>query len=337
MISVIEHIQYLVSRYDCVVVPSLGAFIASSEEARIDSSDRMTPPRRTLSFNGNIVREDGLLAQSVARREGLSYEQARQEVSHAVELLRCRLTAERRIDLPRIGQLTLNEEDSIGFTPDDSETAVVDMAYAGLPVLQLQRVVEVEEPESVVIPVEYRPRRRWRAVAGYAAAVALLLGLGITLTTPIVVDQRTVVKASTAPTITAPKAATVETVVAEPVAEPTVTPVENKTAEPSVAKTVVEDKSGLPAGMMTADKFEQTHPEGYDCYLIVASCASRSEANRFIRQQKDGDKLRVVKSDGRYRVYMAVANDYDVAFRYKSTDAGMRSNHPQAWVYKASK
>jgi hypothetical protein len=62
MYSITRHIEYLVSRHDCVVVPGWGAFIAQYEPARIDAeSGLIVPPSRAISFNQSVMHNDGLL------------------------------------------------------------------------------------------------------------------------------------------------------------------------------------------------------------------------------------------------------------------------------------
>ncbi|MDE6547663.1 MAG: SPOR domain-containing protein, partial [Muribaculaceae bacterium] len=40
------HIEYLLTRHDCVIVPGIGAFIATETEAFIDLENGVIRPRR---------------------------------------------------------------------------------------------------------------------------------------------------------------------------------------------------------------------------------------------------------------------------------------------------
>lgn len=319
VISITEHIQYLTSRYDCVAVPSLGAFIAQNESARmIDGGTRMMPPMRTLTFNSAIAHDDGLLVGSVARKEGISYEFAREEVAQAVELLLHRVRTEGEADIVRVGKLTYAGSEMLVFTPSDNNAA--SMRYRGLPALSLRPVEQAGLPEMLEVAIEPvgRGRRILRGVGRYAAAVALLLGIGITFTTPLIVDEHEVVQASTAPRITAPRHAVVEKVVDAPAVE--------AADESEILQTLPD--------VISAQDFDADRPDGYGCYVIVASCASESEARKYVaNQRKYGENLRILPSGGRYRVYVAVGKDYDAAYAYKSTDSDIVSRYPEAWVY----
>lgn len=69
MFSIIEHIEYLMTRHDCVTVPGWGAFIANYSIAEYDAVHEVfTRPCRTIGFNASVSHNDGLLVQSHAPR-----------------------------------------------------------------------------------------------------------------------------------------------------------------------------------------------------------------------------------------------------------------------------
>lgn len=79
------HIEYLLLRHDCVIVPGLGAFLAHKSGAKFDESTGMlVPPARLLGFNSELTHNDDLLVESVARRERKTLEASRMQVEKAV-------------------------------------------------------------------------------------------------------------------------------------------------------------------------------------------------------------------------------------------------------------
>ena len=65
------------TRHDCVVIPGWGAFIANCSPARYDADrEVMERPHRSIGFNASVSHNDGLLAQSLLRREGMDYDEA---------------------------------------------------------------------------------------------------------------------------------------------------------------------------------------------------------------------------------------------------------------------
>lgn len=76
--SNISHtISDLLQFNECVTIPDFGAFVVNPASAQIDmAKNRLTPPGKKLTFNKNIVTNDGLLANAVSLNEGISYEDA---------------------------------------------------------------------------------------------------------------------------------------------------------------------------------------------------------------------------------------------------------------------
>lgn len=112
------HIEYLLTRHDCVIVPGIGAFIATDTEASIDFDHGIiSPRRREISFNGSVVTDDGLLSHSIARREHLSYEEAHCQLAAMTDKLRNDLQKEGEISLGMIGRLDMDSEGFITFQP----------------------------------------------------------------------------------------------------------------------------------------------------------------------------------------------------------------------------
>lgn len=323
--SIIDHIQYLISRYDCVVVSGLGAFVAQYEPARLSADGRMLlPPQRSLVFNSVISHDDGLLVGSVARREGIGYEAAREIVGRDVEMLLRRIDQEGAVTLPRVGRLQRTAGAAIAFVPDLGQGAIVNAMYASLPMLAIASVASSVDPEPEILEIDLAGRRRAKILARlkpaakYAAAVALLIAAGATLTTPALIDRTKVDQAS----LSIPKVTPAKPIVVE-------APVADETAVMTEAeKNIVENPV-----VMVSDLASDCDAENYKCFVIVASCSSRNEAERYIALKKGKDSLKVLKSDGRYRVYAAVSNDYNAAFEFKSTDQAFASANPQAWVY----
>ncbi len=115
------HIEYLLTRHDCVIVPGIGAFIASETEASIDYENGVIHPRRReISFNSSVVTDDGLLTHSIARHESLSYEDARRLLASLIERMTADLNGEGEASLGMTGRLVKDSEGLISFQPRKS-------------------------------------------------------------------------------------------------------------------------------------------------------------------------------------------------------------------------
>ncbi len=140
------HIEYLLTRHDCVIVPGIGAFIATETEAYIDfESGVIRPRRREISFNSSVVTDDGLLSHSIARHEGLAYEDARRIVASLTEKMISDLNEEGEVSLGMTGSLMKDADGLISFQPRRS-SAISDL----LPEIKLTEKIASTAPTAAV-------------------------------------------------------------------------------------------------------------------------------------------------------------------------------------------
>ena len=95
MNSVISHIEYLLTRHDCVVVPGFGGFLLQQQTAKFDKYGNITPPSKGISFNAGLNHHDGLLANSIMEDYMISYNEANSVISDFVLSLRNNITIEK--------------------------------------------------------------------------------------------------------------------------------------------------------------------------------------------------------------------------------------------------
>ena len=111
-------IAELLYRYDCVIVPDFGGFIANYNPARINSkTDTFSPPSKQISFNGNLTLNDGLLANHIARKYNLNYEQAMEAVGRCVASYKSDLKEGKKVVIENIGVLIAGQQGRIIFEP----------------------------------------------------------------------------------------------------------------------------------------------------------------------------------------------------------------------------
>lgn len=208
MFSIIEHIEYLMMCHDCVVIPGWGAFIANYSIADYDSEQQLIEcPRRLIGFNANACHNDGLLAQSLMRREGIAYDEAMRFINDSVTTFNQQLALDCEVSMGRLGYFKRNDNQLIEFVPFLGDNTC-DQFY-GLTGLGIKTVstLEQELSEPITTPAALTAERRnlfTRKAAQIAASVAVLIGLGVLFSTPIIVD-RSHDMASIAPEITAPQ------------------------------------------------------------------------------------------------------------------------------------
>lgn len=186
-------IHHLLYTHDCVVVPGFGGFLTHYRPARLDDQRKLVhPPAKDLSFNRHLVRQDGLLCDQFAKREGLDYRAAISAVDEEVGAWRKALDVKGRLEVGRIGTFFRDAESNLQFEPDKRVNFLKDAfglrPVAANPVLPaMPTPVKHMAPRPVKpvhVPVDDAPRRS-RSFLLAAAVVAILLtgATWITVTT----------------------------------------------------------------------------------------------------------------------------------------------------------
>lgn len=308
----VRHLEYLISRHDCVIVPGLGAVLARnvSAEESVDCG-RWTPPCRNYSFNGSLTETDGLLAGSVARALGVSHERATELLADELLGMRRQLDHEGSLSLGRVGRLYRESDEGVLFEPAEKdlltpfatwyrpfELRPVDVAAA-----------EVSDDESLSKGAKLTPFGRFMRIA---AAIIVLVAVGLAVSTPVSVEDAQYASL-TLPSIKSPKKVTVpavdgpavETVCVETsgvVAESPALEGRNKIEIPvAVTKNTVIAKAVKPASSIRLNDFDEY------C-LVVASLVSEEAAGQFIldeSRRNPGLAMGILEQNGRYRVYAA--------------------------------
>lgn len=128
MIELERHIEILLLRNDCVIVPGLGGFIASHIPATYDERDCLfLPPQRTLGFNPKLNINDSLLVQSYTEAYDISYPDAQNSISGEVNELKQIIYNEGSYELCDIGTLYLNNDGNLEFKPCEAGILTPDL------------------------------------------------------------------------------------------------------------------------------------------------------------------------------------------------------------------
>lgn len=76
----------LLYEQDTVIIPGLGAIIASYQAAEIDQvQGQIVPPTKKVSFNKNLTLDDGLLIASAQDKYQLSTSEVKKAVKYYVQ------------------------------------------------------------------------------------------------------------------------------------------------------------------------------------------------------------------------------------------------------------
>lgn len=131
MIELSRHIEALLLKHDCVIVPGLGGFVTQYVPARrIEEEELFLPPYRSIGFNPDLAINDGLLAQSYMHAYDTTFPESVKLINDAVSKLKAELAQEGEYVLSGIGRLTLGMDGRYLFEP--CEAGVISPELYGL-------------------------------------------------------------------------------------------------------------------------------------------------------------------------------------------------------------
>jgi hypothetical protein len=183
-----DYIKQLLYRYDCVIVPGLGAFIAQKNTSQYDEdTHEFTPPFKEIVFNKAIQNQDGLLAETIAKAESMDFESAKYKVQLFVDDFFKAIAVDKHIKISKLGTFSLDSENNLSFQPLSKENYLA--SSFGLSRFQMEKIAsfkaDVANAESTgamrsLNPVslqEQSSESKSRPYLKYAAVGILALGI----------------------------------------------------------------------------------------------------------------------------------------------------------------
>ena len=306
MISITEHIEYLIRHHNCVVIPQWGALIAQYSPSSLQAeASKIIKPKRTIAFNASIDHNDGLLANSLVRRHSISYDKALKLISDSVSLYKRQLQNGEEVSFGRIGYFTLNAYGAAEFTPFYQSNS--NDEYFGLKSFAFKPLVSDndelrtradETSRSTKTAPQVAPTRNrfaYRALQ-VAASIAIILGIAFVASTPIAVDRSQQNYASlNVPTVKKPSATQAFTGV------PT-------------SETATQETSSAASARPSTPAIEAQDSGKY--YLVISTFTTQQKAQEFIALHADIQGVAKIRCKGtQYRVYIKRSNDYGALYR----------------------
>ena len=162
-------------------MPGFGAFLSQKQSAYIDENSReFYPPNKVISFNRQLIKNDGLLANYVADVESVKYNTANNMIQEFVYDLENSLQNDAKAELANIGKFYLDQEDKLQFDPfSEINFLTQSFGLATYKTAPIQREVykkQVEELEEKT-PLLFTPERRRSSFLKYAAIGLIALGV----------------------------------------------------------------------------------------------------------------------------------------------------------------
>lgn len=321
------HIEYLLMSHDCVVAPGLGAFLIHETPARYDEATRrFMPPTRATGFNEAVTINDGLLAESVARRERISLQSATSRIEAEISSFRHQLAQGQPLALGQIGEMRMEEDGRLLFNP--SECSAATLRYNGLLPLNILTLqdMEQEKTDSVDDGEISSPTILPLILKIAASLIFLMVAGGIFLTTNRLIGERK------------PDMAFMDSGIMSRISVLAPQPTEETlplSREIHLNIAVPQADAVTPAAVENMDGAEAAGTTGHvndgisaaDRYiLVVGSFPKLESAQKYII---DKPTLRIHEMDGRYRIY--AASTVTNAQAHVKADA-LREEYPNVWI-----
>ena len=132
-IDVGASISALLYEHPSVTIPGLGALVGAYKPAAIDPLEgKIVPPSRQISFNRNLLIDDGLLVKHLREKYHLSYGEAMREVDAYAKQVKDSIERREIVTFPQVGRLYKDYEQNYQFLPEETNFNVE--SY-GLPAL----------------------------------------------------------------------------------------------------------------------------------------------------------------------------------------------------------
>lgn len=174
----VNYINDLLYRYDCVIVPEFGGFVTNRIGAKLDSDTHtFYPPAKQIAFNSHLKHNDGLLANYIASAEKISFEKASTAISLTVNEWQKELPNS-TIQLNNLGTISLNDSQQIIFEPT-KEINFLTSSF-GLESFESSAIKRDHKEVKTLIPtISSNDKKGVPAFIKYAATAAILLTLSI--------------------------------------------------------------------------------------------------------------------------------------------------------------
>lgn len=326
----VSHIDYLIQKHDCVIIPGFGGFVLNHEGSSIAADGAVLPPKVSVGFNPSLKSNDGLLAESYMTMYSISYDEACQKIELAVKRLNTILGMKHPVQIGRLGKLSL-ENDRLVFIPN-ANLSIFHPDTFGLSTVNMKRLSDIEREKA-------KTKRRTilkRVFAGAGAAAAAIL-IFFVASTPVSENdeaQKSSFLSDWISSLPASSDATdidnnTENIVALP---------ENADIEEQVQDSPLVEPEALSAE--TAPKAEEeapvvAEPSKHDYYVVIAGATSQSEAQRLINKFKSQgfENLGSLSSGKRIRIYAASFASRQEAEKYLVDFKAENPKLHDAWVY----
>ena len=149
--QITDIIRNLLMEEDQVCLPGIGTLRLRPQAALISPIEgKATPPSERVSFNGNLVLDDGRVLRALTETSALDRSAAQAELSAFLNQTKENLDAGRSVTLEGIGRLFRHFDGQLRFTPGGENFSKDSF---GLPAVNIRPIVRTEKRASTTDPM----------------------------------------------------------------------------------------------------------------------------------------------------------------------------------------
>lgn len=154
--KLIEYLPDLITHFECVIIPEFGGFISEKTGANINSLGTIQAPTKSILFNQQLNHNDGLVANYIAQKENISYNEAIDLIKSEVDLFYEEIEKTGVLKINKIGEFrSLN--DYLIFKADDRENFLIESFGLSSIDTKAEPIVDIENNLSAKVSVEDSP------------------------------------------------------------------------------------------------------------------------------------------------------------------------------------
>jgi len=146
-----KYVVELLFKHDCVIIPNLGGFVAQYKSAALDEvTGFFSPPSKQILFNINLKNNDGLLANEIAQRKQITYNEANELIKSFVSNVNQQLNTKKSFIFLELGTLIF-EENSLIFKQKSINFLTSSFGLAPININEFKPIIEANSGPNKII------------------------------------------------------------------------------------------------------------------------------------------------------------------------------------------
>ncbi|HMQ49904.1 MAG TPA: SPOR domain-containing protein [Saprospiraceae bacterium] len=160
------YIGELLYEREVIHVPGLGAFVSKYKPAVIDQiQGQIFPPSKEISFDPNLVMDDGLLYNFIRHKHQLPASEAQSVLDDYIGQIRAAIDRREIVVFPRVGRLYKDYERKLQFLPDSTN---FNTESFGLPTIEFYPVSRQDNGKAAAANSSTTPSKKAESKSDHA-------------------------------------------------------------------------------------------------------------------------------------------------------------------------